>query len=232
MAIDRRKTTRKSRRQRNARNFQESFSMREVNATAKCKKYCKKFVAFLFSHVGLCALVVGYMVCGAFLFQKLENEPQHERIDKLREAVNALKKQKLENMWNATDYYNTLFKHNWTAVVKSELKTFQKSLIEQISEGYNPKYKDKWTFSGSFLFSLTVITSIVRIQNNLFAAKCLDSNDSESKLCHRLRAVYLQNAFRDAHNTNVLNVIVDNSKIVIYNLIELNDFNYDNASLK
>ncbi|KAH9525743.1 hypothetical protein Btru_002241 [Bulinus truncatus] len=38
----------------------------------KCIQYCKKFVAFLFSHIGLCSLVVAYTILGGFIFQALE----------------------------------------------------------------------------------------------------------------------------------------------------------------
>ncbi|CAG5116920.1 unnamed protein product, partial [Candidula unifasciata] len=37
-----------------------------------CSKCCKKFLAFLFSHVGLCSMVVAYAIMGGFLFQWLE----------------------------------------------------------------------------------------------------------------------------------------------------------------
>ncbi|XP_035829631.1 uncharacterized protein LOC118479107, partial [Aplysia californica] len=38
----------------------------------KCIAYCKKFVAFLFSHIGLCSLVVAYTIMGGFIFRALE----------------------------------------------------------------------------------------------------------------------------------------------------------------
>ncbi|BFZ05493.1 hypothetical protein BsWGS_08532 [Bradybaena similaris] len=42
----------------------------------KCVQYCKKFIAFLFSHVGLCSLVVAYTILGGFIFQALENKAE------------------------------------------------------------------------------------------------------------------------------------------------------------
>lgn len=38
----------------------------------KCLSYCKKCIAFLFSHIGLCSVVVAYTIVGGFIFQALE----------------------------------------------------------------------------------------------------------------------------------------------------------------
>ena len=40
----------------------------------KCVSYCKKFIAFLFSHIGLCSLVVAYTIMGGFMFQFIESD--------------------------------------------------------------------------------------------------------------------------------------------------------------
>ena len=46
-----------------------------TRCTASRAKSCTKtFFAHLFSHAGLCALVVGYAVMGAFLFVHLEKD--------------------------------------------------------------------------------------------------------------------------------------------------------------
>jgi hypothetical protein len=39
---------------------------------ARPKSFCRSFIQFLFSNLGLVILVVGYCVGGAFLFQLLE----------------------------------------------------------------------------------------------------------------------------------------------------------------
>lgn len=52
-----------------------SVEMRKFSANDKCMKcryYCKKFIAFLFSHIGLCGLVVAYVILGAITFSYLE----------------------------------------------------------------------------------------------------------------------------------------------------------------
>lgn len=64
--------------------------------TAKVKSCLKVFFAQLFSHVGLCALVVGYSIMGAFIFAYLESEKEmntrkdveNTRTDTLKELYN------------------------------------------------------------------------------------------------------------------------------------------------
>ncbi|TRY70832.1 hypothetical protein TCAL_17262 [Tigriopus californicus] len=63
----------------------------EKCTAAKAKSFMKMFFAQLFSHVGLCALVVGYAIMGAFIFVYLEKANEL----KTRETVQDTKK----NTW-------------------------------------------------------------------------------------------------------------------------------------
>ncbi|OQV25261.1 hypothetical protein BV898_00945 [Hypsibius exemplaris] len=75
--------------------------MRKFSAQDKCMKcryYCKKFIAFLFSHIGLCGLVVAYVILGAITFSYLEAD--NERMVKVR--VQGLHNSTLDELWNVT----------------------------------------------------------------------------------------------------------------------------------
>ncbi|KAF5405366.1 hypothetical protein PHET_01137 [Paragonimus heterotremus] len=51
----------------------------------KCHKllgYFKRFISFLFSHIGLCLLVAGYCAGGAFLFRGIERDHQRQMVEK------------------------------------------------------------------------------------------------------------------------------------------------------
>ncbi|XP_014679412.1 PREDICTED: TWiK family of potassium channels protein 7-like, partial [Priapulus caudatus] len=125
----------------------------------KCKDYCRKLVAFLFSHIGLCALVVGYSVVGALTFRALE--APYEQIT--RKSVKQLREKMIDDLWDTTLQLNVLYQDNWTAIASARLKVFQKELIEKVKEGYDGKEEEgrnQWSFSGAFLYSLTVITTI------------------------------------------------------------------------
>ncbi|GFY39699.1 uncharacterized protein TNIN_302811 [Trichonephila inaurata madagascariensis] len=124
----------------------------------KCKSCCRRFTAFMFSHVGLCALVVGYSILGAFAFQALEAPYEEQKVDEvMHKRMDTVKR-----LWAITDQLNVLYKENWTRQVTEEVKRFQADLVHAIKEGYDGKEGTgtQWTFSGAFLYSLTVITTI------------------------------------------------------------------------
>jgi len=56
-----------------------------------------------------------------------------------------------------------LFYQNWKTSVAEEIKSFQSDLLKAIKDGYEGQQKggqEQWSFSGAFLFSLTVISTI------------------------------------------------------------------------
>ncbi|CAN7985822.1 unnamed protein product [Ixodes hexagonus] len=125
----------------------------------KCKTCCRRFTAFLFSHVGLCALVVGYSILGAFAFRALEAPYEVEKASQ----VILMRERTVRRLWEITDRFNVLYRENWTTAVSSEIMDFQGRLIAAVKDGYDGKEigtGQQWSFSGAFLYSLTVITTI------------------------------------------------------------------------
>ncbi|KAG8196585.1 hypothetical protein JTE90_014146 [Oedothorax gibbosus] len=126
--------------------------------TGRCRRCCGRFAAFLFSHVGLCALVVGYSVAGAFAFRALEAPFEEKKASQ----VSNLRLDTVKRLWEITDKLNVLYKDNWTELVEAEVRRFQRDLVVAVKEGYDGKEGrgQQWSFSGAFLYSLTVITTI------------------------------------------------------------------------
>lgn len=125
----------------------------------RCKTCCRKFTAFMFSHVGLCALVIAYSIMGAFAFRALE-KPHEEKKDN---EVRQMRDETVKKLWDITLELNVLYKENWTKLVTHEIRTFQTKLVREIKKGYDGNEADataQWSFSGAFLYSLTVITTI------------------------------------------------------------------------
>ena len=50
----------------------------KVTCLQRIKNIIRRLIAFFFSQIGICALIAGYMVMGAFLFEHLEAESQME----------------------------------------------------------------------------------------------------------------------------------------------------------
>ncbi|UYV71602.1 hypothetical protein LAZ67_8003827 [Cordylochernes scorpioides] len=124
---------------------------------ARCRLWWGRTCAFLFKHVGMFALVVGYSVAGAFAFRSLEtrHQDEHGHVATLRmEAVN--------RMWNTTSALNVLFEDEWSRKVTQEITNFQRDVVKAIKEGYDGRStREDWSFSSAFLFSITVISTIV-----------------------------------------------------------------------
>ncbi|XP_022239224.1 TWiK family of potassium channels protein 7-like [Limulus polyphemus] len=152
MPIERKRSSRRSRRE----GHHPTKKRPPVN---KCKTCCRKFTAFMFSHVGLCGLVVGYSIMGAFAFRALEAPYEKEKAGE----VNEMREKMVKRLWDITSNYNILYRENWTRSVTSEIREFQSALITAVRDGYDGKNAEagqQWSFSGAFLYSLTVITTI------------------------------------------------------------------------
>ncbi|XP_013083299.2 TWiK family of potassium channels protein 18-like [Biomphalaria glabrata] len=128
---------------------------------SRCKHCCRKLAAFIFSHIGLCSLVVGYSIMGGFLFQYLE------ATDEMKERINVLntRSYSVMKLWNMTNDLNILYKENWTAMAEVILLEFQNNVYRSVKErgwdGRDETDEDmQWSFSGSLLYSVTVITTI------------------------------------------------------------------------
>lgn len=101
---------------------------------------------------------MGYSILGALAFQALEAPFEEKKVDEvMRKRTDTVKR-----LWAITDQLNVLYKENWTRQVTEEVKRFQSDLVNAIKEGYDGKEgsSTQWTFSGAFLYSLTVITTI------------------------------------------------------------------------
>uniref|UniRef100_A0A914GVU9 Potassium channel domain-containing protein n=1 Tax=Globodera rostochiensis TaxID=31243 RepID=A0A914GVU9_GLORO len=134
------------------RNHRRSKVTRVVNLV-------KRIIAFFFSHVGLCALVIGYAMLGAVVFRAVEGP--HERY--IQSEVTAARSVAVGVAWNATFRVNKLDRTEWERTVYSQTKLFKRKCLWAIHRGYDGKEFGRaaqWTFTGSFLYSLSIITTI------------------------------------------------------------------------
>ena len=134
---------------------------------------CKKFVTFLFSHIGLAGLVVGYSILGGFLFRWLEAGEEYK--EKVR--IHYVKEDTIDNLRQIADHYKSE-KINVTKYedqVRGHLVYFQKEVILAVKEkgwdGNDDMGENavQWSFAGALLYAVTVITTIGKPACNLSA---------------------------------------------------------------
>ncbi|XP_050690258.1 TWiK family of potassium channels protein 7-like [Eriocheir sinensis] len=153
-----------------------------ARSLGRCSACCSRVAAALCSNVGVCAMVLLYTVAGAFLFATIEGggvalqvspPPEAPRdaavMESLRQEARGLRHETVEHLWTITESLNILYRDNWTRVAEQELLKFSEKLLTRLHEGGPPPQPApatahtsayQWTFAGSFLYSLTVITTI------------------------------------------------------------------------
>lgn len=108
-----------------------------------------------------------------------KNLAKSEEVDRKQKIISneEIRFQTVEKLWSITEDLNILYKENWTRLATQEVLKFQESLVKalknyggsitikpgDLAEGvavYYTHHQHHWTFASSFLYSLTVITTI------------------------------------------------------------------------
>ncbi|KAJ8984172.1 hypothetical protein NQ317_017825 [Molorchus minor] len=130
--------------------------------------------------LGVCFLVLSYTILGAFVFMALEGgwyQDTEVAASKSNpgadhSAIGELRAETVDRLWSITENLNILYRENWTRLAAEEVLTFQEALFKALrnsdsvyvssSMGTMTYYQNlhKWSFSSSFLYSLTLITTI------------------------------------------------------------------------
>ncbi|KAG5884932.1 hypothetical protein JTB14_009824 [Gonioctena quinquepunctata] len=130
--------------------------------------------------LGVCCLVLGYTILGAFVFMTLEGGLYHDTAVAASKSnpkwngtsIGDMRALAVDNLWRITENLNILYRENWTRLAANEVTAFQEALFEIFKKsesghissnmGTRAYYQNlhKWSFSSSFLYSLTLITTI------------------------------------------------------------------------
>lgn len=144
-------------RQRSTRSSRGSNSTNESDPREKMKDCCRKLVAFMFTQVGVGGVIVGYAICGAFVFQSIELKYDNKGI----KEVEQLRFNIAEGLWNATEQFNTLNTTAWVDEVNYYLSVYQANLTDMVRKGYeNRSPTEIWNFSTALMFCLSIFSMI------------------------------------------------------------------------
>ncbi|XP_034111546.1 TWiK family of potassium channels protein 7 [Drosophila sulfurigaster albostrigata] len=138
-----------------------SFRRREKPAFERFKDHCRHFTAFMFSNVGIILLVTFYTIGGAFVFQAIEIfENEKMKIIKPHRFIERnFSGDCLNRIWELTAENISFFDRQvYRKRVNDALLDYQRAVVKKQLLG--PDVDHQWSFSGAFLYSLTVITTI------------------------------------------------------------------------
>lgn len=87
-----------------------------------------------------------------------------------------LRSHTVDRLWLITENLNILYRENWTRLAAEEVIEFQEALMRTLrtgaggyhisdsgATGFYYTHEHKWSFSSSFLYSLTLITTIGKL---------------------------------------------------------------------
>lgn len=142
----------------------ENIPLKEQKKCAnKCVKICKRFLTFLFSSLGLCSAVVAYSILGGFIFQKLEAPNEIQK----RHYVSSRREAFAKQLWQYVEDSNRVifYEENFTRDAIRILTEYQNVVLEAKKAGWdgaddNVDVPPQWSYAGSLLYSVTVITTI------------------------------------------------------------------------
>ena len=86
----------------------------------RCVSCCRNFIAFLFSTIGSCCVLVGYVVVGGLVFRGLEAE--HEL--RTKNDMRLIRLEHIRRLWNVTEEMNVLHPDAWSAEAERILNNF------------------------------------------------------------------------------------------------------------
>ncbi|ALC40566.1 CG8713 [Drosophila busckii] len=133
----------------------------EKPAFERFKDHFRHFTAFMFSNVGIILLVTFYTIGGAFIFQAIEMyEYEKLKLEKPHRFIERnMSGECLTRIWELTAENISFYDHQaYRKRVNEVLLDYQRALVKKQLKG--PDMDHQWSFSGAFLYSLTVITTI------------------------------------------------------------------------
>ncbi|RUS81677.1 hypothetical protein EGW08_010539 [Elysia chlorotica] len=133
---------------------------------------CKMIMKFLFSHIGLCAMVILYCVAGGFIFEHLEKNNEEQICYESRSEYQPMENKTIEStlkiFYDLGGAITTKSSRELMEIqLRSVLETFRNNTLAIGYDGRScdlygkpagPNYE--WSWAGGLMFSVTVISTI------------------------------------------------------------------------
>lgn len=129
---------------------------------SRLKRLFRKCLAFIFSHVGLAAISVAYMIAGAVVFKYIE--APHETSN--RWGMELARRNLKHDMWvTVRDNLTAVDKHLIADALQRRSSIFKLLMVRAIRTGYDgrPQLDNiQWSYPGAFFYSMTTISTVGR----------------------------------------------------------------------
>ena len=108
--------------------------------------------------MGVCGLIVGYTVIGAFMFIALESDVNKHL---MRDVIDD-RSRHVHRLWNITHHLNVLHQDRWRQDVSRTISDYQQSVVRNIRRGYDGSSAGYlgWTVPSALMYCITVYTTI------------------------------------------------------------------------
>ncbi|XP_041971987.1 TWiK family of potassium channels protein 7-like [Aricia agestis] len=142
-----------------------ALSLRTKNLKMYCCRCFHKRRTSLLTCIAICFLVLTYNILGGFIFLAIESPKSYVYITPSKSSAEsqseAVRLKTVERLWTITEDLNILYKQNWTKLADKELVDFHKIVLETLQhESVEQHRENRWTYAESFLYALTLITTI------------------------------------------------------------------------
>lgn len=143
-------------------NLEPDESSQKCCTKHHCLQFCKKFLHFMISRVGLMIVMIGYVLAGGLIFEALESDYENKA---LRLSENVLEKmllriyKQIEN--NSTRVKDLSFYH----FLRYEIRNFSDFFTNATLNGTLTGHVDRqWDFFGSVFYCVTLVSTIGKLE--------------------------------------------------------------------
>ncbi|CAF0793330.1 unnamed protein product [Brachionus calyciflorus] len=142
----------------------DNVSLYSYNQSSKCCtkenffKFCRKFITFMISRVGLMILMVGYVLAGGFIFEAIESDFETKALNYSESVLEDM----LKRIYKQIENNSTRVKdESFYMFLRHEIRSFGDFFTNATLNGtLTGHIEPQWDFFGSVFYCVTLVSTI------------------------------------------------------------------------